>query len=121
MKSTDTQDRQTQFGLWLGIPVSARKDDEKTEQQIAAKLGVNRRSISRWKQLPYVKEVAQSAIKLLGGNEKLAIVNSMVAKAKEGSFQHQRLYLEWQGEIGTRREDGKPPSEIKVSFITEQK
>lgn len=118
-KAGERDDQKTQFGMWLGLPVSARKDDEKTQKDLAKKLGVREETLSLWAKDPYVKGIAQNAIKILGGNDKLAIINKLVELAKEGSHAHIKTYLEWQGEIGAQT--GKPttPKEITVKYVTD--
>jgi len=89
--------------MWLGMPPDAREDDERTLDALAKKLGHSAETLSRWKKDPYVQDITQNALKVLGGNRKLAIIKAMMDKAEEGSFQHQRLYFEWQGDIGPRK------------------
>ncbi len=114
------KDLRTQFGIWMGMPVSARKEDERTQETFALKLGVNKKTLERWKKEPEVQAIAKEALQLLAGNDELDILNSMISKAKEGSVTHQRLYYEVLGKIGVgaKKGGGEVPKEISVTYRT---
>lgn len=120
-KRGESDDKRMQFGMWIGVPLSARRDDEKTREQFAKKIGINSRTLTRWAREPSVQEIARNAIKFLGGDDKLDVVNAIIKEAKAGSPGMARLYMEWQGEIGARVEGKKMPGEFRVTFHTEQK
>lgn len=115
------EDKKNQFGIWLGIPVSARKDDEKTMEQFAAKLGITDMTLTRWKNDPQVQEIARSAVKQFFGNDSFEVVKSIVQKAKEGNAQMARLFLEYNGDIGTGVKKKEPPKDWKVTIETVNK
>lgn len=120
--AADAQSKKMQFGMWLGLPKSTRQDDEVTLEQLSKKIGTSRECLSRWRDDPYVKQCAENAVKIFGGNDKLAIIQSLVSDAKaKGNVQAKRLYLEWQNEIGTRQNSSKTPSQFNVTFEVEEK
>ena len=94
----EINDKKRQFGMWLGLPASVR--DPKTQSELALVLEVSEPTLAHLHKDVEVLKSKESAVKLLGGNAMYEIVQTITKKAKEGSFQHARLYMEWQGEIG---------------------
>ncbi len=112
-----TESRKQQFAIWLGLPPACRPNDEKTIQDFAKKLGISRNQLMIYKRDPRVQAMARDALKVLGGNDKLGVVQAIVKGAKEGNSQMARLYMEWQGEIGSRKSPD-IPKEISVTYKT---
>jgi hypothetical protein len=108
-----------QFGMWLGMPAYARQDDEKTQESFSKKIGVQHETLSRWKKDPLVIDTAENAIKIWGANDKLEVVKGIIEKAKEGNPAMARLYMEWQGEISTKKSTGVENREFQVKLVTE--
>ena len=117
-KAGQTEGLKQQYGMWLGLPDSARKDDEKTQAMLAEKLGVAEKTLSLWRGDPIVEEARNNSIKVLGGNEKLAIVNALINKCKTGDHNAIRVYLEWQGEIGANsiKKFTQAPSSMQINL-----
>ena len=95
-----TEALKRQFGIWLGMPPESR---EETQVQLAKKLGVNPLTLVRWKQEPEVQAIARDALKILGGDKMTEVIKSLTKEAIDGNVQAMRLYMEWQGQIGTRK------------------
>ena len=116
-KPGENDDLKRQYGIWLGLPKHARKEDEQTEEALAKKLGVSSKSMSRWKLDPIVIETEASAIKLFAGNDELEVTRIMILKAKEGSHLDRRLYYEYIGRLGSNqpKPDNRPRS-IKLTW-----
>jgi len=108
-----------QYGIWLGLPPEARKPDEQNQAAMAVKLGVVPKTLSIWHRDPYVQEIAQSAVKLLFGNEQIGVIQAIVEKAKEGNPQMARLYADILGWTTGRKTDGSGPASFEVTFKTE--
>jgi hypothetical protein len=119
LTSKDTEDKKLQYGMWLGLPPDMRQEDVKTQKDFAKKIGLKEETISRWKDDPYVKSIRENAVRIWGGNDKLEIIKSIIAQAKEGKVAAQRLYLEWQGELDSRQRK-EIPSEFTVTYKTEE-
>lgn len=109
-----------QFLIWCGLPVPARAADEKDQEAWRHKYHVSKPTLSAWKKDPAGKRIMASAFKALGGNEMPEVVQALIRKCKEGNPQALRLYLEWQGEVGTQRVRGDKPSEITVTYKTKE-
>ncbi len=115
MSKEEVNDKKQQFGMWLGLPKDVR--EPKTQEELAKTLDTTEQTLCAWAKDPIVKAAKDGAIKLLGGNDMYEVTKSLTGKAKSGSFQHQRLYLEWQGQIGNKETKGKSePIEFKVSY-----
>tara|TARA_Y100000310_G_scaffold334298_1_gene413796 strand:+ start:808 stop:1182 length:375 start_codon:yes stop_codon:yes gene_type:complete len=120
-KKGELEDRKQQYGMWLGIPILARKDDEKTQTQICAKLNISENTARKWRSEPFIQEIARNAFKILGGNDMAAVTRAIVDGALEGSPSMARLYMEWQGEVGMRKDVSKTPTGFSVKFTTDEK
>lgn len=87
---------QLKYMAWSALPSSERKPT--TEAEIAAEIGVDDRTLRRWKQLPGfwdgVKNEARANLKGSIGR----IYNALIKEAETGSFQHIKLALEMLGE-----------------------
>lgn len=81
---------------WSALPSSERKPA--TEAEIAAEIGVDDRTLRRWKQLPGfwdgVRDEARANLKGSVGR----IYNALIKEAETGSYQHIKLALEMLGE-----------------------
>lgn len=116
-KKHTNDDKKTQFGIWLGLPVEGRKDDERTEEQFSKKLGVSPKSLVRWKDDAHVQEIARNAVKVFFGNDSYDVVKEVVKQAKGGSAPHARLFLEYNGDIGTAVKKRELPKQWKITLI----
>jgi len=112
-------DKKRQFGMWLGLPKEAREPSAQVD--LAKKLGVSETTLAHWRNDDEVKKAKESAVKVLGGNDMYDIVKSLTMRAKEGSFQHQRLYMEWQGQIGGKQGNKPEPVELIVRHGTKER
>jgi len=115
----EIEDWKRQFGMWLGLPESAR--EPKKQEHLAHQLGVSPETLTRWKRDPAVIKAKESAVRMLGGNDMYEVAKTITEKAKEGNFQMARLYMEWQGEIGGRKQEKPEPVEIVIKRGTESR
>lgn len=87
---------QLEYMAWSALPKSERKPA--TEAEIAAKVGVDDRTLRRWKQLPGfwdgVRDEARANLKSSIGR----IYDALIKEAEAGSYQHVKLALEMLGE-----------------------
>lgn len=104
-----TNETKIAFAVWLGLPESARAEDEKTQIQWSEKYGVTQKTLSFWKKDPQVHAIADNALKTLFSNETFEIIKKMVDDAKGGDWHARRDYLEWQGELGSKIKKTKTP------------
>ena len=79
MTKEEKRDLQQQFGMWLGLPYSAR--EPKLEKDLAEQMGVTPKSLSVWKNDPIVQQAKVNAVKTLAGKHTLSVVNKMIEKA----------------------------------------
>ena len=85
-----------QFIEWLSQPPALRKP--RTQIELAEELGIQRETLSRWKQDPEIKNaVANNTVQLLDADDLAAIMYSMKEKAKAGNVQAAKLLLEMSG------------------------
>jgi len=120
-KSGETNDKKQQFGMWLGLPVAARPGDSKTQYQICEKIGITKKTASKWRQDPLVQDTARNIIKLLAGNDQVEVLNAIIKDAKGGQAAQQRIFAEMMGWIGTRKPDGGGTPDFRVIFTTDNK
>lgn len=114
----EISDKKRQFGMWLGLPLDAR--NPKKQIELANQLGVSLTTLTHWKKDKEVLGAKESAVKMLGGNEMYGVTQKLVEKAKEGSFQHQRLFLEWQGQIGGKQSNKPEPVLFELRYATKK-
>ena len=122
-KTGETDSRKRQYAIWLGIPISARGEDERTQSQYSQKYFITEKTLSKWKRDPEVQAIAQDALKILGGRDVMQVIQTMTELAKIAdpkNFNDRKLFLEWQGQVGTKKDDNLP-IEFKVSFETNKK
>ena len=121
-KMGDNDDKKRQYAIWLGIPIEARKEGEKTQVQFAKKLGLNPMTLKRWKKEVGVQEIARNALKVLGGGDVMEVINVMTSLARMAdpkTYNDRRMFLEWQGQIGQKKPAGLPGG-IEVTFKTDE-
>lgn len=114
----EISDKKRQFGMWLGLPLDVR--NPKKQAELAELLGISETTLAHWRKDPAVIEAKESAVKVFGGNSMYEVTQTLVQKAKEGSFQHQRLFMEWQGQIGGKRTDKSEPIVFELSYGTKK-
>jgi len=105
--------------MWLGLPKEAR--DPKTQTELGEQLSISDTTLAHWRKDAEVIKARESAIKVFGGNDMYAVTRKIVDQAKEGGFQQQRLYMEWQGEIGGKVAKKEEAQEVNITFITSKK
>jgi len=108
-----------QYAMWQGLPLDVRQP--KTQQEFADKIGVTPETLSRWNNLPEVKNIAENAVKLLGGGDLYKITQVLIAKAKAADVRAIELYLKWQGELKQEKTETKPIGEINLNIRTDKK
>lgn len=114
----EISDKKRQFGMWLGLPADVRTPPKQSE--LAKKLGTTETTLAHWRKDPEVIKAKESAVKMLGGNEMYEVTQMLVTKAKEGSFQHQRLFMEWQGQIGGKQSNKAIPLVFELKYGTKK-
>jgi len=86
---------QAEFMLWLAMPKRARSF--KTQQQLAAHIGVHESTLSDWKRIEgFMAEVKAISVSLVD-HDVPDIIHKIVSQAKGGSLAHQQMILEMAG------------------------
>jgi hypothetical protein len=91
-------DKQVAFQRWSALPSKLRRP--KTQMKLAEELGVSPRTLRSWTHLPDWDDTMRALVKATvfeSATVQQRILNALVRKAEEGSFYHQRLYLEIAG------------------------
>jgi len=89
---------QVAFQRWLALPRRVR--EPRTQAALAEELGVSVRTMRKWKQLPGWDDTVLAIVKAEVFESlpvQQRILDALVRKAEQGSFNHQRLYLELAG------------------------
>jgi hypothetical protein len=89
---------QLAFQRWLSLPSICREPGSRVK--LAKALGVDRRSLHRWTQLPGWGEAVGALVKstvFQSPAVQRRVLGSLIQEAEQGSFNHQRLYLEVAG------------------------
>ncbi len=89
---------QLAFQRWLAMPRICR--EPKSAGKFAERLGLERHMLSKWKRLPGWSEAVAALVKstvFQSSDVQQRILGSLVREAEQGSFPHQRLYLEAAG------------------------
>jgi hypothetical protein len=89
---------QVAFQRWLALPRKVR--EPRLRSTLAEELGVSVRTLCRWERLPGWDEAVRALVKAEVFESVLVqklILEALVRKAAQGSFTHQRLYLELAG------------------------
>lgn len=111
------------FIEWMATPRIDRTPP--TQELFADKLGINRKTITRWKQLPGFDEVVRKRARELLSSDLPEIYGALRREAKKGSFQHIKLAFEMTGEYTEAGTSQDKPffvakiKEIKVEFPTD--
>jgi hypothetical protein len=89
---------QVAFQRWLALP---RKEREpRTQAELGKELGVGVVTMWKWKHLPGWEDAVRALVEAAlfdSPTVQQRVLNALVRKAEEGSFYHQRLYLELAG------------------------
>ena len=117
LSEEESIDKRTQFGIWLGLPYAARADDEKTQKDFCRKLDITPDTARAWSEDKYVQEVAENALIVFGGNEKLKIVQKLIEQASKGDIRSIELYFKWQNMLGQNM--GLRPK-VKAKHVTKR-
>ena len=71
-------------------------DKRQTQKELAKEIGVTPKTLSLWKKRPEIIEAAyQRKVELVKANDTPEIIDALVKKAKEGSYNHIKLFKEW--------------------------
>jgi len=92
IKNVDTTSQKENFKLWLATIPSLR--EPKTQEELALCLGVHSVTLSKWKTTQFMDEVV-GLIRSNARNHTIEIINALVQKARDGSFQHIQLFLNY--------------------------
>jgi hypothetical protein len=96
--------RQLRFIDWLASTKYERKPP--TQELLAAEMGINPRTLTRWKSMPELSEAVTQRARDLLGDDLPEIYGALRREAIGGSFQHIKLAMELAGEYVERREHG---------------
>jgi hypothetical protein len=104
---------QRKYMVWLATPDDDRMPNKHVN--MAAELGVDERTLYRWRKLPgFYAEVNKIVDENLG-DAYAEVANSLKRLASLGSFQHQKMYLELIGRYVAKQEiTGKEGGPLKV-------
>lgn len=96
--------RQLKFIEWLATTKYSRKPPNQT--LLAQELGINPRTLTRWKDIPELQEAVLARARELLGDRLPEIYGALGREAEQGSFQHIKLALEMTGEyVPTERHE----------------
>lgn len=95
------------FKQWLATPSWERAP--KTQKELAKELNVNYVTLSKWKDKEFMDDVVTIVRKEIRNNT-ADVLHSIVREAKNGSFSHAKLYLEYveKWNIQSNQEEEKP-------------
>ncbi len=105
---------QLAYQRWLSLPGICR--EPRSRAKLAKALGVNRRTFCRWVKLPGWSEAVGALVKstvFQSPAVQRRILGSLVQEAEEGSFHHQRLYLELAGIYSPK---GAPAASVTILY-----
>lgn len=91
-KSKPLHPGQIRLVEWLATPQGSR--DPKALQELAKEIGVTLSTISRWRKNLNVDEQAVEVARQSLFDHLPEVYEKLAEKAKEGSYQHTRLFLE---------------------------
>ena len=94
--------RHRRFIEWKATPKAHR--DPRTQEQLAKKLGVGKRTLVRWSKLPEVKDAIRGRIRELLGDALPELYAVLQSKALTGSFPHLKMAFEMLGEYVEKSE-----------------
>ena len=94
--------RQLKFIEWLATTKYNRKPA--TQELLADELGLNRKTLTRWKKIPELQEAVLQRARDMLGNSLPEIYAALDREAQKGSFQHIKLSMEMTGEYVERKE-----------------
>jgi len=80
------------FIKWLCLPSDLRNPS--TQNEFAELFGINKNTVSGWRKSEKVQREVDRGARFQVWDEIPAVIRSMLEKAKEGSYQHQRLAFE---------------------------
>lgn len=80
------------FKLWLATPSNERSP--RTQQELAEQIGVHPVTLSKWKDRDFMNSVVELVREDMRQHT-ADVVLSIVQSAKQGSYQHARLFLEY--------------------------
>jgi hypothetical protein len=109
--------RRLRFIDWLATTKYERKPS--TQELLAAEMGINPRTLTRWKSMPELSEAVTRRARDLLGDDLPEIYGALRREAIRGSFQHIKLAMEMAGEYVERHElsgAGGGPLTIKVVY-----
>lgn len=87
---------------WMALPPRSRKP--RTQRQLAAELGIHERTISDWKAIPGFRDAVTAYAQQWLHDDLAEVYRSLAARAKAGSYMHQRLFFELLGLLVHRAE-----------------
>jgi hypothetical protein len=105
---------QLAFQRWLAMPRICR--EPKSAGKFAERLGLERHTLSKWKLLPGWSEAVGALVKstvFQSPAVQQRVLGSLVAEAEQGSFPHQRLYLELAGIYNPK---GAPAASVTILY-----
>ena len=103
MALNDTfSNRYSRFIEWKATPKASR--DPRTQEQLAKKLGVGKRTLARWSQKPEVKEAIKDRVRELLGEALPELYAVLQREALTGSFSHLKMAFEMLGEYVEKHE-----------------
>ena len=94
--------KQRMFIEWLARTKFER--EPATQGALAKEIGVNEKTISRWKKLPEIWEAVQKRANELLHEDLPEIKGALRREAMKGNFQHIKLALEITGEYVEKRQ-----------------
>lgn len=98
--ATNWTSNQRRLMEWFATPSLMRTPP--TEGELADKMGVNRITLWKWKQIPGFMEEVQQLITVNLGDVYNDVMHSFKRAAVRGSFPHQRMYFEMLGVYSSR-------------------
>ena len=107
-----------QYGMWLGLPKSSRLEDEKTEDAYSKKICISLKTLNKWKKEPFVKKIAENALKFYGEGKNKEIIDKLRDEALSGSVPAMKLWMEWQGFFASKK--AKVPGSFNFELETDE-
>ena len=95
MDKTTLDERQTIAAqLW-----AARRHNKLTEDQIAEQLGISRRTLFTWKQLPAWKTYVSDMVREVAQEHRGEVIDALITQCKKGNVRAITVFLQYTGDL----------------------
>lgn len=101
---------------WFALPKYERIPP--TQEMLAEQVGINSKTITRWKELPGWTDTVTVLARARLGKHLPEIYGALVREAEKGSIQHIRTALELTGEL-TQPGSEESPFAMRIEYVND--